>query len=83
MKSWRDRLGHTGLRCFTDREGHFWLEQNTAKASRWATLARQEHKIAWEFGKPGGSYAGRMLIDGEIMTPREATERFLRKRESD
>jgi hypothetical protein len=25
----------------------------------------------------GGGYMGRMLIDGEIYTPREATKRFL------
>jgi hypothetical protein len=26
-------------------EGHFWLEQNSAKASKWAKLARQGHDI--------------------------------------
>ena len=31
MKSWRDRLGHSGLRSFTDSEGHLWVEQNAAK----------------------------------------------------
>jgi hypothetical protein len=77
MESWTDRLGHTKMRCFTARDGHFWLEQNSAKASKWAKLARQGHEIAWEFGNPGGSYTGRIIIDGEIMTPKEATRRFL------
>ena len=36
------------------------------------------HDIAWEFEKPGGGYTGRMLIDGEIYTPREATKIFLK-----
>jgi hypothetical protein len=77
MKTWADRLGHTGLRCFTDADGHLWVEQNRTKASKWAKLARKGHDIAWEFEKPGGGYTGRMLIDGEIYTPREATNTFL------
>src|SRR5690349_19466372 len=43
-----------------------------------AKLARRGHDIAWEFEKPGGGYTGRMLIDGEIYTPREATKTFLK-----
>jgi hypothetical protein len=79
MKTWTDHLGHTKLRTFTDGEGHFWLEQNAAKASKWAKLARKGHEIAWEFSAPGGDYTGRMLVDGEILTPSEATKRFLQK----
>jgi hypothetical protein len=26
----------------------------------------------------GGGYSGRMLVDGEILTPAEATKKFLR-----
>jgi hypothetical protein len=77
MKSWTEKLGHSKLRSFTDAEGHFWLEQNAAKASKWAKLARQGHDIAWEFDGHGGAYTGRMLIDGEIYTPSEATKKFL------
>ena len=33
MKSWRDRLGHSGLRSFTDAEGHLWVEQNAANGA--------------------------------------------------
>lgn len=79
MKSWSDRLGHSNLRTFTDEEGHFWLEQNTAKASKWAKFARSGHDVAWEFVSPGGAYSGRLLIDGEIYTPSEATRKFLQK----
>ena len=79
MKSWRDRLGHSGLRSFTDPEGHLWVEQNAAKASKWAELARQGHEVAWEFDKPGGGYTGCMLIDGEIYSASEATKTFLQK----
>jgi hypothetical protein len=33
--------------------------------------------MAWEFTKPGGTYTGRLLIDGTIYTSAEATKRFL------
>ena len=78
MSTWRDRLGHSRLRSFTDETGHFWLEQNAEKDSKWGKLARAGHDIAWEFEGPGGSYTGRMLIDGEIYTPSEATKKFLK-----
>ncbi len=76
MQTWTERLGHSKLRSFTDSEGHFWLEQNPAKASKWAKLARQGHDVAWEFAGPGGEYTGRLLVDGEIYTPSEATKKF-------
>ena len=79
MKTWIDRFGHSKLRTFTDEHNHFWLEQNASKSSKWATLAREGHEIAWEFDSPGGSYTGRMLIDGDIYTPSEATKKFLRR----
>lgn len=78
MKSWTDRLGRSNLRTFNDSEGHFWIEQNAAKASRWARLVREGHEMAWEFGSPGGTYTGRVLIDGEIYTPSEATKKFIK-----
>src|SRR5690242_17540022 len=74
MKTWRDRLGHSGLRSFTDAEGHLWLEQNPAKGSRWARLAREGHDVAWEFEKPSGGYTGRILIDGQVYSMSEATK---------
>jgi hypothetical protein len=77
IRTWTERLGHSKLRSFTDAEGHFWLEQNPGKASKWAKLARQGHQLAWEFAGPRGAYTGRMLIDGEIYTPSEATKKFL------
>src|SRR4051794_28065357 len=77
MTTWTGRLGSSSLRSFTAPDGHLWLEQNPAKASKWAKLARQGHAILWEFEKPGGGYTGRMLIDGEIYSPSEATKKFL------
>lgn len=77
IKTWTERLGHSKLRSFTDEEGHFWLEQNTAKDSKWAKFAQEGHEMAWEFDGPGGSYTGRVLIDGEIYSSREATKKFL------
>jgi hypothetical protein len=77
LKTWTERLGHSQLRTFTDEHNRFWIEQNASKDSRWAKLARQGHEIAWEFDSPGGSYTGRVLIDGEIYTSREATKKFL------
>ena len=79
MKTWTERLGHSRLRSFTDEDGHFWLEQNADKRSKWAKLAREGHDIAWEFEGSGGAYTGRMLIDGDIYTPSEATKKFLKK----
>ena len=78
MTTWTERLGSTGLRTFTDRDGHFWLEQNTAKKSKWAKLARQGHLMAWEFAGQKGKYTGRLLIDGTIYTSAEATKNFLK-----
>ena len=77
MKTWTGRTGQDRLRSFSDGQGHFWIAQNPAKRSKWAKLARDGHDVAWEFGD-GGSYTGRMLIDGEIYTPAEATKEFLR-----
>jgi hypothetical protein len=77
MATWTDLIGHAQLRSFVDGEGHFWLEQNASKQTKWAKLAREEHDVAWEFASRGGSYTGRMLIDGEIYTPSEATKKFL------
>ncbi len=78
MKTWTERLGHTSLRSFTDSEGHFWLEQNPSKKSKWAALVKAGHEVAWEFGAPDGKYTGRMLIDGEVYSTSEATKKFLR-----
>jgi hypothetical protein len=77
IKTWTEHLGHSRLRSFTDEEGHFWLEQNSAKTSKWAKLAREGHQVAWEFVAAGGSYAGRVLIDGGTYTTAEATKKFL------
>jgi hypothetical protein len=79
--TWTDRLGHSKLRSFTDEEGHFWVEQNASKPSKWGKFARAGHDVAWEFAGPAGAYTGRMLIDGEIYTPSEATKKFLQKHE--
>jgi hypothetical protein len=35
--TWTDRLGSSKLRTFTDADGHFWLEQNPEKRSKWAS----------------------------------------------
>jgi hypothetical protein len=78
MKTWTGRLGYSKLRTFTDEQGHFWLEQNANKRSKWARLAREGHEVAWEFDSPGGAYTGRMLIDGEIYTPGEASKKYLK-----
>ena len=77
MSTWTEKVGRSKLRSFTDRDGHFWLEQNPAKRTKWAKLAREGRAIAWEFAKEGG-YSGRMLVDGEILTPAEATKKFLK-----
>jgi hypothetical protein len=77
INTWTEHLGHSRLRSFTDEAGHFWLEQNKAKASKWAKLAKKGHDIAWEFDAPGSSYSGRILIDGEIYSTADATKKFL------
>jgi hypothetical protein len=60
------------LRTLIDDAGHFWLEQNTAKALKWAKLVRKGRDVAWEFAGPGGAYTRRMLIDGQTYTPSDA-----------
>ena len=79
IRTWTERLGRSGLRTFTDVHNRFWLEQNASKQSRWAELARKGHAIAWEFDSPGGSYTGRLLIDGEVYTSSEAARKFLKE----
>ncbi|MCU1328873.1 MAG: hypothetical protein JWN34_4243 [Bryobacterales bacterium] len=69
-----DRLGDTRLRTFTNAEENFWREQNPAKTSKWAKLANEDHAVAREMASSGGSYTGRMLIDGEIYETRGAQE---------
>jgi hypothetical protein len=76
MKSWTGRTGQDQLRSFAAEDGTFWLEQNAGKTSKWSRLAREGHEVAWEFGA-NRRYTGRMLIDGEIYTPAEATKKFL------
>ena len=78
MNTWTGRTGHDQLRSFVTEDGTFWLEQNANKTSKWSKLARQGHNIAWEFGA-NRRYTGRLLIDGEIYTPSEATKKFLQK----
>jgi hypothetical protein len=77
MSTWTDRTGHARLRSFTDADGNFWLEQNPTKQTKWAKLAQDGHDVAWEFAHGGGSYTVRILVDGEIFTPAEATKKFL------
>jgi hypothetical protein len=77
MSTWTERTGHDRLRSFKADDGTFWLEQNAAKRSKWAVLASQGHDVAWEFGA-NRSYTGRILIDGEILTPSEATKKYLK-----
>jgi hypothetical protein len=77
------RLGPSELRSFTDAEGRLWLEQNPAKPSKWAKLARDGHEVAWELQKPGGGYTGRILIDGQIYSTSEATKKFLQPAKRD
>ena len=78
MSTWTEKTGRASLKSFTDDQGHFWLEQNAAKRSKWAKLARDGHDVAWEFAKEGG-YSGRMLIDKKILSTSEATMKFLQK----
>ncbi len=76
MSTWNGRTGQYSLRSYTDEEGNFWLEQNSSKTSKWARLAKQGHDVAWEFGA-NRRYTARMLVDGVILTPAEATKKFL------
>ncbi len=76
IATWSERLGHSRLRMFRSEDDRFWLEQNSAKASKWAKLARGGHQVAWELERPGGTYTGRVLIDGVVYTTGEATKKF-------
>ena len=76
IKTWTERLGRSRLRMFRGEQGRFWLEQNSAKASKWAKLARERHQVAWEFESPAGAYTGRVLIDGVVYATGEAKKFF-------
>ena len=76
MSSWTGRTVKACLRSFTGYDGIFWLEQNATKTSKWAKFAGKGHDVAWEFGA-NRRYTGRMLVDGAILTPAEATKKFL------
>jgi hypothetical protein len=76
MSTWTGRTGKDALRSFECEDGNFWLEQNATKTSKWAKLASEGHDVAWEFGA-NRRYTGRMLVDREILTPSEATKKFL------
>ncbi|MFL6351300.1 MAG: hypothetical protein ACJ74Z_05565 [Bryobacteraceae bacterium] len=78
IKSWTERLGHSHVRIFRDEDNHLWVEQNASKASKWAKLARKGHEIAWELDSPDRGYTGRLLIDGQVYTSAEATNKFLK-----
>lgn len=59
-----------------------WIRQNTAKASRWAELAKgtidgKHHIIEWEVAASGPSqYSGMVRIDGLAMSRKEAILRY-------
>jgi hypothetical protein len=80
MTTWTDRTGHDRLRSFAAVGDSFWIEQNPTKRTKWAKLARDGLYVAGEFAS-GGGYSGRMLIDGEILPPTEATKNFLAAKE--
>lgn len=78
ISTWTGRTGQDQLRSFVAEDGTFWLEQNAHKTSKWSQFAREGHDVAWEFGA-NRRYTGRMLIDGELYTPAEATKKYLTK----
>lgn len=57
-----DRTPRSKLRLFT-LEGYTFLEQNPKKASHWAKLAREGHRIMWVMR--GRRYLGQVR-DGEF-----------------
>jgi hypothetical protein len=79
MTTWIKRLGRTKLRTFTNANGHFWLDQNATKPSKWGSFAHSGHAVAWECNSLGGKYTGRMLVDGEVYTLAAATKKFVCK----
>jgi len=76
MSTWTDRTGHARQRSFTDAHGNLWIEQNPAKRTKWAKLARDGHAVAWEFAHDSDAYSGQLLIDGDFYTAAEATKKF-------
>ena len=72
--TWNGRTGQDRLRFFTDEEDNFWLEQIHRRPPN-GRSSPKGHDVAWEFG-PNRRYTGRMLVDGVILTPSEATKKF-------
>ncbi|MCK9369484.1 HNH endonuclease [Candidatus Dojkabacteria bacterium] len=61
-------------------DGSFWLEQNLEKLSRWSDLAKEGHKIEHLVlsDSQGGGWAGKIRIDGNVYTYKEAGQKFLK-----
>jgi hypothetical protein len=78
MATWTDVIGHAQLRSFVDDEGNFWLEQKRLQADQGGKTGAQRAQRRMGVRRSRGSYTGRMLIDGEIYTPSEATKKFLK-----
>ena len=78
MSTWTDRLASSKLRTFTDGQGHFWLEQNPEKRSKWAKLARDGHNVAWEFERRGLRKAPRCAGSLRLYQVQLSALRFLR-----
>jgi hypothetical protein len=78
IKSWTERLRHSRPRSFTDDECRFWLEQNSAKASKWASSRGKVTRWLGNLTELAGLIPERMRIDSEIYTPSEATKKFLK-----
>jgi hypothetical protein len=57
------RFEHSQLRYIKLSEGVILVEQNPAKQSNWARLARTGHRIAWVMRD--GKYIAR-IVDGEF-----------------
>lgn len=77
IQSWTGHLGRSKLRSFTDAEWIYGWNRIRRRNPNGQSSRGRAHDVAWEFAGLGGAYTGRMLIDGEIYTPSEATKKFL------
>jgi len=78
MNTWTDRNGALSVAGVYRRRRPSLARAESGEAVELGEVAREGHEVAWEYDGPGGAYTGRMLINGEILTPSDATKRFLK-----
>jgi hypothetical protein len=68
------KFAHSGLLYVELGENTVLVEQNPRKKSKWATMVKEDHRVAWVMSE--GKFLAR-VIDGEVLmlNPQEPDKR--------